>query len=328
MRHGEAYQKRKNSVEKLTVSRLLMAAAPLTFIVVVAGAFVRLSDAGLGCPDWPGCYGQLLGVADSATAAAHYPDSPYDLKKAWIEVGHRYIAGLLGLLVAFVAVADFLRRRRFGLPQIVLLLIVGQALLGMLTVTEKLHPPIVSAHLLGGLLILSLITAALPFRPLSAHLTDERCRQLRKWWGLAVTVAVVQITLGGWVSTNYAGIACPNFPLCHGDWLPPTVDFSGFVSVPSSAAELTTIHWMHRVGALLLTVALLPMLVSLWREGAHREVAVTAGILLAQITLGIVNVVWQLPLWAAVTHNAGAALLIMSLVALGVKLQKEGGRPA
>ena len=310
--------------------RLFKIALLLAFVVVVVGAFVRLSDAGLGCPDWPGCYGQLLGVADAKTAAQQYAESEYDSKKAWIEVSHRYIAGILAILLCIAAVVDWRVRRRFGLPQVVFLVVIGQAVLGMLTVTEKLRPIIVIAHLLGGMLILALLAALVARRPLSVALAAAERVRLCRLWAVAVFFLVVQIALGGWVSANYAGLACPDFPLCHGGIVPPTTDFSGYFPWRElhktvdggaiTAAMLQTIHWVHRVGALfvLLTIGYFAYHLRLASNG--REALGLVLFLVAQIIVGILNVVWQLPLFWAVAHNALAAVLVINISVLRVKL--------
>lgn len=310
---------------------LLLLALPLTLIVVVAGAFVRLSDAGLGCPDWPGCYGKLVGVADAQSAAAAYPDSAYDKRKAWIEVGHRYLAAVLGLLLLTAAVVDWRARRRVGIPSALVVLVLLQATLGMLTVTQLLKPVIVTAHLLGGMLILGLAAAAVARRPLSVTLAAAAARRLCGWWWAAAAVLALQIALGGWVSSNYAGLACPQFPLCQGGWLPPQMDFAGFAlqrdlhsnadGTPLTSAALATIHWMHRLMALVLTVVFAAFIAALWRQGARGEGRMLAIFTLVQIAVGILNVLWQLPLWAAVLHNAVAALLVVKIAVLGVKLR-------
>ncbi|MCH9705344.1 MAG: COX15/CtaA family protein [Proteobacteria bacterium] len=315
----------------MSARKLLLFALPLTFLVVVVGSFVRLSDAGLGCPDWPGCYGQLIGVADSETAAALHPDSPYDIKKAWIEVGHRYIAGLLGLLILAAAVADWLARRRLTLTLLLPLLVLFQALLGMLTVTEKLKPLIVVSHLVGGMTILAFIAAAVTKRPLSVPLNRQAHRPLMRWWCLAMIVLALQIILGGWVSSNYAGLACPDFPLCQGGVLPPQVDFSGFSlqrelhqgadGKAVTAAALATIHWVHRSMAIVVLIIFAFFIRTLWQQGAKREARGLLGFTLLQIIIGIINVLFQLPLWAAVAHNAVAAILVVNIAVLGVKLR-------
>ncbi|MDM5147088.1 COX15/CtaA family protein [Candidatus Persebacteraceae bacterium Df01] len=316
---------------KLSTRGLLAAAAPLALLVIVAGAFTRLSDAGLGCPDWPACYGQLIGVPDAATAAAHSPDWPLDPRKAWIEVGHRYIAGLLGL-VLFAAAVLSLRSTPTGgkvmrnyAPTVLAVLVAGQALLGMLTVTDRLRPLVVSSHLLGGLLIIATIAYALATRPPTRAPTILRIVAV-----LAAATLAMQIFLGGWVSTNYAALACPDFPLCQNGWTPPVLDWRGFEleralhknmdGSPISSAALATIHWVHRIGALVASVVLSFFAILLWRHGMRGGAVGLLVLLTAQIALGIINVVAGLPIWAAVAHNGIAALLAASVGALTAKL--------
>ena len=309
----------------------LAAALALTFVVVVVGAFVRLSDAGLGCPDWPGCYGELLGIADLERAQSRYPDSDYDARKAWIEVGHRYIAGGLGLLLLALAAADWRRRRRWALPQWVVVAVAAQAALGMLTVTQLLKPAIVVAHLLGGMFILFLLALAVTKKPLSAPSDSSLLKFIA---AIAAVLLFAQIALGGWVSANYAGLACPDFPVCHGEWTPPTVDFSGFDLARDlrrgsdggaiTAAALATIHWAHRLGALALAVWFAVFVVALWRGGNRREGGGLAAALIAQILVGILNIAYQLPLSLAILHNALAAMLVVNVAVLLAKMWRDG----
>lgn len=309
----------------------------LTFIVVTVGAYVRLSDAGLGCPDWPGCYGKIIGVAEKEAANERYPDSPYDLKKAWIEVGHRYIAGILGIFIAIIAYKDFIHRRRWGVAQTTLLLVIGQAVLGMLTVTEKLNPTIVTSHLLGGMAILALLSVQAARSIFFAHPlhTPHSPRPptafLRVLCGLCGCALLGQIFLGGWVSTNYAALACPAFPHCQAGWVPPHVDFAGYeLGVPlhsvdsqtkMTAAMLATIHWTHRLGALVVTILFVALAMVLIKARYYIESFVLLAALGAQITLGILTVIWQLPLGTAVLHNAFAALLVVIITHLWVRIK-------
>lgn len=298
--------------------RLLLVAAPLTFAVIVAGAFTRLSDAGLGCPDWPACYGQLVGVPDAAAAAAHSPDWPLDERKAWIELAHRYVAGVLGLILFAAAFFAFRRRPVARAPIILAGLVIAQALLGMLTVTQQLHPAIVSAHLMGGILIFCVLAWALTEQRSAGHAI--RSVTTLKFAAVAAAAALaVQILLGGWVSTNYAALSCPDFPRCQGGWLPPVLSWEGFAPFrelhldssggPISAAALATIHWAHRGFAVVATLALVVLGALLWRAGLRSPAAILGALLACQIMLGIVNVAAALPLWSALLHNAFAALL-------------------
>lgn len=316
------------------IRRLLLIAAPLTLLVIAAGAFTRLSDAGLGCPDWPACYGQIIGVPDAAAAAAHSPQAPLDTQKAWIEVGHRYVAGLLGLVLLAAAVLSLRLSPLPRAPLILAALVLAQAFLGMLTVTGKLQPLVVSAHLLGGMFIFSTIMYALISRPLTSP------SPLLLWaGGVAAAVLVLQVFLGGWVSANHAALACPDFPLCQGGWLPPVLEWSGFSpfrelhldisGAPVSAAALSTIHWAHRLGALVTVLVLGGFGVLYWRAGG-RGIATGLWILLAvQVMLGIINVAAALPLWSALLHNTVAALIAakISMMIAKINLAKAATQP-
>ncbi len=311
--------------------------ALFTFVVVVVGAFVRLTDAGLGCPDWPGCYGkatptqaaQDIAQAVEAQGGTH---GPVSIQKAWHEMFHRYLAGTLGLLVLGIAVTAWSPRVRGEqspwLASTLLLLVVFQAALGMWTVTLLLKPVIVTLHLLGGMATLALLTwLALRQR----QWRDARAAWLRRWAALGLFLLVLQIALGGWVSTNYAALACIDLPTCHGEWV-PTMDFQhGFQllrELGQTAAgdklsydALTAIHWTHRVGALVVTLYLATLTLLALRVPALRGIAVTLGVLLAaQVALGVGNILTGLKLAVAVGHNAGAALLLVVLVVLNFAL--------
>jgi cytochrome c oxidase assembly protein subunit 15 len=314
---------------------LVFSGVVLTFLVILAGAYVRLEDAGLGCPDWPGCYGQLLGVPDEthevARAEQAYPGSPVDAVSAWKEMFHRYLAGALGLLILAIAVMAWRSRREIGRPPgpatALVAVVAFQATLGMWTVTLLLKPAIVALHLLGGMTTLALMTwlALREIDPPAAP--AAAARTLRPWAALGLAVLAVQIALGGWVSANYAALACPDFPACHGRWL-PDMDFGHAFHVlrelgvtaagaPLSQDALVAIHWTHRVGALVTVLYLGALAVKGLRVPA---LALYSGLLLAlllvQAALGIANVVSRLPLAIAVAHNGGAALLLAALVML------------
>lgn len=321
---------------------LILAALILTFGVVSLGAYVRLSDAGLGCPDWPGCYGKLTPhhAADAIAAElAERPDGPVSHAKAWKEMVHRYFAGTLGLLVLAIAVHGWRARRATvggpGLPILLLGLIVFQALLGMWTVTQLLKPLVVTAHLLGGMATLSLLLWLwLRERGRFSHAYHARIDHLRGAALLGLALLVTQIALGGWVSTNYAALACADFPLCQGVWMPP-MDFGPGFTLHRELGEtasgellpltaLTAIHWSHRVMALVVTLYLGWLVLRLLRVPGHAGIGLAIGALLGlQVSLGIGNVLLSLPLAVAVAHNAGAALLLASLVWLNYRVRRR-----
>lgn len=315
--------------------RLLVAAAALlAFVVVVVGAFVRLSDAGLGCPDWPGCYGKLTPHA-AAPQIAHAVSrqggtfGPVSLPKAWKEMGHRYLAGTLGLLILAIALLAWRGRRTLRqspwLASAIVLVVALQAALGMWTVTRLLKPAIVTGHLIGGIATLAMLTwlALAQWRFAGA----PEARRLRAPAVLGLVVLAVQIVLGGWVSTNYAALACPDLPLCQGQLVPP-MDFRDAFHVIRDLgvsadgqllplAALVAIHWTHRMFAL---VAALVLGWVSWRAlrvmKLRRVGALVALALVLQISLGVANVLLQLPLPLAAAHNAGAALLLVSVIVL------------
>lgn len=304
------------------------AALCLALLVAPLGAFVRLSDAGLGCPDWPGCYGRLVGVPGQEGAAQAFPDRPLEAGKAWKEVIHRYAAGTLATLVAAVTVLAWRRRRR--LAPAVLGVVVFQALLGMWTVTLLLRPVIVTGHLLGGMTLIALLTL-LAFAHGDASVWAARSRGPRRLAAFTLAALTVQIALGGWVSTNYAALACQDFPGCQGSLWPRMAFGPAFTLVRELGrdaqgdllplAALTAIHWAHRCGALLMLLLGGSLAVRLladphWR-GWGLGVAVA---LLAQLAMGVANVLLSLPLPLAVAHNLGAALLLATLVLLNARL--------
>jgi cytochrome c oxidase assembly protein subunit 15 len=295
---------------------LVLATLALAFVVVVVGAYVRLSDAGLGCPDWPLCYGQPL-PAHMADDIAH--------AKAWKEMGHRYLAATLGLLILFVFFTSLKKRQSRSLAAALVLLVVFQATLGMWTVTMLLKPAIVTAHLLGGMAMLALL-AWLALQTFQ-FMEDRKTRAVRFPAFVGIVAGVVQIALGGWVSANYAALACPDLPGCMGQALPP-MDFANAFHVLRELGHtgegellpreaLTAIHWTHRVFALVLVAVVGWAALKASRIAALRPLAALTGILLLlQFSLGVANVALGLPLALAAAHNAGAALLLVSLVVL------------
>ncbi|AKS41892.1 COX15/CtaA family protein [Wenzhouxiangella marina] len=314
--------------------RLVLIALCLTLIVIVLGAWVRLTDAGLGCPDWPGCYGELTwpkteqSIAEANERWAH---RPVETGKAVREMVHRYFAGALGLLILAIAIFAWRRRREPGqpvaLPFALLGLIIFQAALGMWTVTLLLKPAIVLSHLIGGLLTFTLLSWLYwRTRPKTVQTTLPQ-RRLRAPVTIALVVLIMQIMLGGWVSTNYAALACPDFPTCMGQWWPEQnysegftiwrgigVDYEGGVlDQPSRMA----IHVAHRIGALVVIAVFGWLLWLLTRtEGMGRWAGVLGALLVTQISLGLANILAGLPLAVAVAHNGVAALLLATMVSI------------
>lgn len=321
---------------------LILAALILTFGVVSLGAYVRLSDAGLGCPDWPGCYGKITPhhAAEAINAElAERPGGPVSHAKAWKEMIHRYAAGTLGVLVLGIAALAWRGRHRINggpaLPTLLLGLIVFQALLGMWTVTQLLKPLVVTAHLLGGMATLSLLLwLRLRERGEVKHAYFARGDHLRLGAALGLVLVVIQIALGGWVSSNYAALACTDFPLCQGVWM-PAMDFEHSFTLHRELGEtaagdwlprsaLTAIHWVHRVMALVVTLYLGWLMLRLLRTPGYAIIGLVIGAVLAlQVALGISNVLLSLPLPVAVAHNAGAALLLASLVWLNNRVHRR-----
>jgi heme a synthase len=319
-------------------NKLVLVTTLLALCVVVLGAYVRLSDAGLGCPDWPGCYGTLT-VPQSESALEHaqtvYPDSPVEHAKAWKEMIHRYLAGALGLLVLAIFVLGWRANGALKvspwMPTFLLVLIVFQAALGMWTVTLLLKPAVVTAHLIGGMSTLALLAWI-------AHrhwgLTSNRYLQsdmLRFWVRGALVILFAQIFLGGWTSTNYAALACTDFPTCHGAWY-PEMDFAnafhwvrelgqGADGKALPLAAYTAIQWTHRVGALVTFIYLGLLGLRLINQPHLKRLAfIMLGLLVVQIALGVANLLLHLPLVLAVGHNMGAALLLIAVVVLNSKV--------
>ncbi|MGQ0442948.1 MAG: COX15/CtaA family protein [Methylophilaceae bacterium] len=318
--------------------RLAYLATILTLCVVVLGAYVRLSDAGLGCPDWPGCYGTLT-VPQSSEAIAHaqatYPDSPIEHHKAWKEMVHRYLAGILGLFVLAIFVQGWRERNTIHvspwLPTALLFLVIFQALLGMWTVTMLLKPAVVTLHLMGGMSTLALLVwiSHRHWGRISENFLQSS--QLRFWLRGAVLILLAQIFLGGWTSTNYAALACTDFPTCHGAWV-PNMDFANAFhwfrelgvdtrGKPLELSAFVAIQWTHRVGALITFVYLVLLGVQLARQPQLKHMAkIMMTLLLLQIGLGIANLMLHLPLALAVAHNMVAALLLVAVIVLNSKI--------
>jgi cytochrome c oxidase assembly protein subunit 15 len=309
-----------------TMKPLLCLTLIWTFCLVMLGAYVRLSDAGLGCPDWPGCYGQI-GAPDQAheiaQASAQF-GGEIEPAKGWKEMIHRYFAGGLGLLVLAISILLWKKRRALHLSRTMILLplvvILFQALLGMWTVTMKLMPVVVTSHLLGGMCLLALLAWLATRVSIPVHFN----RHLLPLLSISLAAIVLQIALGGWVSTNYAGLACNGFPTCQGSFTPaldgiteamqPIRQLGHTASGEAlTISHLATIHWLHRLGALLV---LITFSLAAWqlRQHSPKLAMMISAALLLQISLGIANVWLYLPLPLAVAHNGGAALLLMLCV--------------
>lgn len=313
--------------------RLATAALVLSFAVILLGAYTRLTDAGLGCPDWPGCYGRLVLPAqtpDLLTAQQQYPDVPLESHKAWTEMAHRYAAGFLALLIVGIGIYAWRYRRQgapTGIPLILLGLVGCQAALGMWTVTLKLLPIVVMGHLLGGVLIFAHLVYLnlLLWSPARAAQS-----QWRFWLDLAVVVVFCQIALGGWVSSNYAGLACVGFPQCNGQWFPSMAWQKGFQLWSSiganhqggllDSASRVTIQMTHRFGAYVTVFYLVSLSVILgWKiryVAVQRALSAVLVLVIIQVTLGMGNVFYLLPLWMAVAHNGIAGLLFAAVLML------------
>ncbi|MGB5396283.1 MAG: COX15/CtaA family protein [Gammaproteobacteria bacterium] len=321
------------------VYRLSLFALLLAGVVVLLGAYTRLVDAGLGCPDWPGCYG-FLSVPDSheeiQQAEAMYPHAPVESDKAWPEMVHRYFAGSLGLVIALLALVAIKSRHDPGvpltLPLLLAALVVFQAALGMWTVTLGLLPVVVMGHLLGGFATLSLLL--LLFLKIRDQNSVASPSVLRTLAIIGLIIVVIQITLGGWTSANYAAIICTDFPTCQGLMLPP-LDFIGAFQLHTEGVDSylgghlgndarVTIHWMHRLGALLTTLYLVFLHVKLMQAGYKKLALWLMLVLVVQITLGISNVVYSLPLVVAVAHNGVAALLLLTMVTITHRVGRPG----
>ncbi|MGF2735882.1 COX15/CtaA family protein [Marinobacter sp. DUT-1] len=317
-------------------------AACLAVVVIMLGAWTRLVHAGLGCPDWPGCYGFLTvpqSESSIAIANARFPETPVDVEKGWPEMIHRYAAGTLGLVV-FGLAAYAVRHRKTGVPFKLPLFIAGfivlQGAFGMWTVTLKLWPQVVALHLLGGFTTLSLLTllslrlwrkARGATRPSAA----PALARFRPWLYGGLLLVVLQIALGAWTAANYAAVACTDLPTCQGQWWPDGMDFRhGFdvaqhVGPNYLGGQLTAdgrvaIHVTHRLGAMVVLVYFTVLLSLMWwrREasGLDGSIQLVSLVLAAQIALGLANVMLHIPLSIAVAHNAMGAGLLLSVIHL------------
>lgn len=321
--------------------KLAWVTAFLTLDLIMFGSFTRLTDSGLGCPDWPGCYGHSNPLsADEPIRAAEtaLPSGPVTMTKAWIEMVHRYFAMGVGLLIIILMVQAWVRWRREGgrspwLATAALAWVIGQGAFGALTVTMKLQPVIVTIHLLGGVGLLALLVWLALREGDAVHVRAPAGGRMLS--ALALGVVLLQIALGGWVSTNYAVMACPDFPLCQGQVVPP-MDFAHAFTlwrplgmtgdgeaIPFQA--LVAIHWMHRLFALAVAGVLGGLIWRLWNApGLQGPARALLALLLLQFATGMSNVVLEWPLLLAVAHSGGAALLVALLVLVRYRIARGG----
>ncbi|MCL1143451.1 COX15/CtaA family protein [Shewanella gaetbuli] len=325
----------------MQLSNILKITLVFTLMVILMGAYTRLSDAGLGCPDWPGCYGHLTVPNETheiAKAEQYFPEFTVEQDKAWLEMIHRYIAGTLGLMVLGILIIC-LRQEEAPkkLPVFISALIIFQALLGMWTVTMKLMPIVVMSHLLGGFTLFCLLFLLyLRTKPLRIPGGDIYARKLAPLAVLGLVVLVIQIMLGGWTSSNYAALACTSLPICEGNWVDnlrfadafspfqgehPSFEF-GVLDYPTRM----TIHVTHRIWGVITAILLLWLAIKLLK--AQSSTMRNSGLLLIalviiQVGLGISNVVMHLPLSIAVSHNGGAAILLLCVVFINYALWRK-----
>lgn len=294
-----------------------------SLIVIAMGAYTRLADAGLGCPDWPGCYGHLT-VPSSAEeiikAEADYPNAPPVVaEKAWPEMIHRYLAGTLGIMIIAIALINLIHKKQLLISGALILTVVFQALLGLWTVTLKLHPLVVLLHLFGGFTITSLLVLLLlGKRPKKSHID--------KWGYLILSFIIIQIFFGAWTSANYAALICPDFPYCQGELIPPMSFADAFnIFLPINEnyefgvlgnISRVTIHLSHRYFAIFTAFAMISFLVYAYyfKLVPKPLILLVALILFIQATLGIANVIYLLPRSVAVAHNLCGLFLLLSWI--------------
>ena len=319
--------------------KLAFAATCLAFVVILLGAYTRLADAGLGCPDWPGCYGHVgvpKHVDDVAVANQAYPERPVEAAKAWKEMIHRYFASTLGLFIFALGIIAIKKRsepnQAFKLPLFLMVLVVFQGMLGMWTVTIKLHPTIVMSHLMGGMTTISLLwwltlRSGRLFK--FGHVDSIYLDKLKIPALIGLVIVILQVMLGGWTSSNYAALHCVEFPTCTGGEFLPAMNFvEGFdflhefgknyeFGLMSNEARIA-IHTTHRIGAVITALFVVWLGLKLLLTPAYSPLKNAGIALLAVVTLqfilGVSNVLLSLPLLVAVAHNGGGALLILTLV--------------
>ncbi len=307
------------------------------FVVIALGAWTRLVDAGLGCPDWPGCYGFVVfptTEAEIQLAESRYPQFPYEIDKAIPEVVHRYFAaalGFLAILLVYFAFKYQLPKKIKAITSFLLFFICCQGLFGYLTVSLKLLPIIVTGHLFGGFITLSLFFYL--FLNTTNGIKNHNIGHLKVLGGIALFALIVQIFLGVWTSTNYASLACADFPTCQGKFI-PEMDFrEGFNLAQEVGPNYlyglldnearVAIHYSHRISAIVLTIIFLILISRLWFSSAAPLASTLGVVLITQISLGIMNVVYVLPLYIAIAHNLVAALLLLATLMVNLVIWKN-----
>lgn len=333
------YAQHNHVVKKLVFISILLA-----LVVVTLGAYTRLTHAGLGCPDWPTCYG-LIDVPETAeqiaVAEQNYPQSRVEPAKAWNEMIHRYFAGALGLFILVIACLSIKNRSQgtpYRLPLLILVIVIFQAALGMWTVTMKLMPIVVMGHLLGGFTTLCLLFLLyLRLKPLRINQGDYSVKKYGRFALIGIVLLTGQIALGGWTSSNYAALSCVELPICQAGWQDQMNFENSFDLIPPeresyefghlSHDERVTIHVVHRLGAICITIYLAWLLLMIYTKAQTSTFKTSAVIvalaLITQVSLGISNIVFSLPLVIAVGHNLVAACLMLTLIALTYRLRRK-----
>ena len=326
------------------IRTLVLISILLALVVVSLGAYTRLTHAGLGCPDWPGCYGFIdvpQTQAQIAQAEQAFPDRPVEPAKAWNEMIHRYFAGTLGLFILIIAILSVKFRRQqipLFLPLTILSLVIFQAALGMWTVTMKLMPIVVMGHLLGGITTLCLLFLLyLRLKPYRIPSGDWSIKKYGSYGVLGVVVLTAQIALGGWTSSNYAALVCTELPICQQGWQQRLTFDDSFDLIPPEREtyefghldhnERLTIHVMHRFGAIVTALYLAWLALVVFRKAQSQFFKKTAlalgGVLICQLGLGVSNIWFSLPLSIAVGHNVVAACLMLMLITLTYSLKRK-----
>ena len=324
------------------MKKLVLVSILLAMVVIVLGAYARLTDAGLGCPDWPGCYGHLSfskTTENIEIAQQAFPDRPFEEHKAWNEMIHRYFASALGFLILVIFINSLFSKaynKPVKLPLFLVFLVCFQGALGMWTVTLNLLPAVVMGHLLGGFTVLSgLFLLYLRLTPFRIPGGDARMRHFGKFAILGMVILTAQIALGGWTSANYAALACTELPVCQGNWY-ERLNFSGAFSVPEAENyefgahdydERMTMHIVHRIGALITFLYLCWLGIRLYAVASSNLIKKLSTLMVlvmgVQIILGISNVVYSLPIAVAVMHNAVAACLMLVLITISYTLYRK-----